>query len=204
MEGCWSLPWFLWPVSGVSCPGSPTCLTQRESKANLFFCSCLSNAPYSEAVLLFKPLKELRAKRKGTHLVVCMLVHFQKCFQCVVCMRVNLTEKMKSLKQFIFALRPVCFFCCFCVKECGSSFCFTERVSWNRWPSVILTSCVDSDKRSEILWAESFCVTLRVRTAVCIHHYSTGHHWVYLIFKDNPFSPLFHRLYSRLLLTGVS
>lgn len=46
-----------------------SCLTQRESKANLFFCSCLSNAPSSEAVLLFKPLKELRAKRKGTHLV---------------------------------------------------------------------------------------------------------------------------------------
>lgn len=52
-----------------SCPGSPTCLTQRESKAILFFFPCLSNAPSSEAVLLFKPLKELRAKRKGTHLV---------------------------------------------------------------------------------------------------------------------------------------
>lgn len=32
--------------------------------------SCLSHAPSSEAMLLFKPLKELRAKRKGTHLVV--------------------------------------------------------------------------------------------------------------------------------------
>lgn len=31
--------------------------------------SCLSNASSSEAMLLFKPLKELRAKRKGTHLV---------------------------------------------------------------------------------------------------------------------------------------
>lgn len=72
------------------------------------FCSCLSNAPSSEAVLLFKPLKELRAKRKGTHLVGLHACAFLETFYpCVVWMRTNLTEKMKRLKLFIFASCPV-------------------------------------------------------------------------------------------------
>lgn len=40
--------------------------------------SCLSNASSSEAMFLLKPLKELRAKRKGTHLCLsaCVCVRF--------------------------------------------------------------------------------------------------------------------------------
>lgn len=81
--------------------------------------SCFSNASSSEAMLLFKPLKELRAKRKGTHLVD--LHAFSATFYpCVVLMRINLTGKDERLKLFIFALLSVqyafFFFAVFCVR----------------------------------------------------------------------------------------
>lgn len=77
--------------------------------------SCLSNASSSEAMFLLKPLKELRAKRKGTHLClsacVCALVN-----SCVskrfLCPRMILTDKKN--KNIIFSCwvsGPVCLFC---------------------------------------------------------------------------------------------
>ncbi|MEQ2244354.1 hypothetical protein ILYODFUR_016220 [Ilyodon furcidens] len=67
------------PVGGGSAWAQPTsCLEQRKTEGLRLLCfSCVSNASPSEAMFLFKPLKELRAKRKGTH----------SCFVCVcVCM----------------------------------------------------------------------------------------------------------------------
>lgn len=49
--------------------------TERKSGALRRLCfSCLSTASSSEAMFLLKPLKELRAKRKGTHLCLCVRI----------------------------------------------------------------------------------------------------------------------------------
>lgn len=60
-------------------------------KATLFFVFvfCLSNASSSEAMFLLKPLKELRAKRKGTHLCcVCVCVCLHICASRYLCLDV--------------------------------------------------------------------------------------------------------------------
>lgn len=154
--------------------------------------SCLSNASSSEAMLLFKPLKELRAKRKGTHLVGLHACAFLSNFLSMRGSYENKSHwkrwKAKTV-HLCLAVQYACFGVCVCVTLCLLCFRFTKWVSWNRWPSVELTFCVDSDTPSQILLAETVCHCILVRSH--LHSYWTGHHCVYIIFKDA--NPLFQR-----------
>lgn len=131
IENSWSLFWFLWGLfqahqQHVWCKG----------RVRQICFSCLFNAPSSEAVLLFKPLKELRAKRKGTHVIgLHACAFFATFYAFVVFMRTNFSEKMKRLKIFIFALLSRMFVCLFffCVWKCTV------------WASVSLNTSIETD-----------------------------------------------------------
>lgn len=197
IENSWSLFWFLCGLSVGPVQAHQQHVWCKGRVRQICF-SCLFNAPSSEAVLLFKPLKELRAKRKGTHLVdLHACAFFATFYEFLVFMRIHFAEKMKRFKLFIFALLSrmlvLLFFRVLFVKVCSLIFCFTERVNWNRLPSVKLTSCIDFDKCGQILLAESAWFSLRVSRDVCILRYPNGHHFAYIIFTDNAVSPLFQR-----------
>lgn len=75
--GSWGLCWSLCGPSGGPLPGPSQQHVQSKGRSGalrLLCFSCLSNASSSEAMFLLKPLKELRAKRKGTHLCFCACV----------------------------------------------------------------------------------------------------------------------------------
>lgn len=56
-----------WPLWGPPAWAQPTAAAE-DFGAKATFCLFFLNASSSEAMFLLKPLKELRAKRKGTHL----------------------------------------------------------------------------------------------------------------------------------------
>lgn len=126
-----------------------------------------------------------------------MLVRFSQLFMRLWFLWEQISVKRwKGWKYSSLLCCPVCLFCWYfflCVKVYSLSFCFTEHVNWNRWPSVELTSCVDFDKCGRILLAESAWVSLRVSRDVRILRYPNGHHCAYIIFTDNTVSPLFQR-----------
>lgn len=96
-------------------------------KATLFFVFfCLSNASSSEAMFLLKPLKELRAKRKGTHLCcvcVCVSAHMRFPISLLRCFHFSwlLSSPKTSFLSFsCWIVDPVCLFCC----------CLLKRACW--------------------------------------------------------------------------
>lgn len=124
-------------------------------------------------MLLFKPLKELRAKRKGTHLVGLHACAVFSNFLFISGFYENKSHWKRWKAETIhlcLAVQCVCF-AVFFVLVCFLSFCFTERVRWNRWPSVELSFCIDSDKPSLVS-------RIRFSLTVSIHSYNAGHHCV--------------------------
>lgn len=119
---------FVAPRGGVlPRPGQHHVLEKGRSGALRRICvSCLSNASSSEAMFLLKPLKELRAKRKGTHfcLSACVCASEQLCFKAFP-LSENDSHRQKD-ENIIFSRwvsGPVCLFCsCLVVKAFYLSF----------------------------------------------------------------------------------
>lgn len=79
--------------------------------------SCLSNASSSEAMFLLKPLKELRAKRKGTHLCLSACVRVRALLNSCVSKRLLSSLRFSPTERTSASLFPrrisgaVCLLC---------------------------------------------------------------------------------------------
>lgn len=105
----------VWPLRGpLPRHSQQRVLSKGRSAALRLPCfSCLLNASSSEAMILLKPLKELRAKRKGTRLYLCACVLLSSFVSiCLFFMRVFLSAKKDHI-YLSFSAGSLVLFACF-------------------------------------------------------------------------------------------
>lgn len=107
----------VWPLRGAPAWAQlKACLKQREiwNSKDILLYFCLLNASSSEAMFLLKPLKELRAKRKGMDLFIlcsseCACTSQQLWFKvCIFHGRDSHWQKMKRWDIYTFCGRQSC------------------------------------------------------------------------------------------------